>query len=266
MAKGRQRTIRLANSHSESGDREFGFGKTDSSDRTDRAGRADRDVAGVLDSDEFRIEEVGERWLRVQWQLTSKTLDRANSVMGREGHGQQRVLRVHGIDQGEAAPPSKTLLSQIEIPTGAGEWFLRVPSTCPVCLVELGVLFGKGRFFSLLHSSPTEFTSRFAHQRRATYLGESTIGEEAESGEPPSLRVQGTFVLNGQASTAAKVLIDDMPVSVDSKTGNFEWQMQLANGRVVVPVRVLEAGRICRALLAIETNFHLLSPEPDDEG
>ncbi|HWL07504.1 MAG TPA: DUF4912 domain-containing protein [Planctomicrobium sp.] len=228
------------------------------------SGRLDRGAAAPHpdeENDRFHVEEVGDRWLHVAWNVSQKTADRARSAMGREMHGHRRVLRVHRIDQGESAPPSKFLLMQIDIPEGGLEWFVHLPADCLICQIELGMAFGKNRFFSLLHSSPFTRNQQLLHRRSGSLLGFPANGEESDSGDPPPLAVQGTFVLNGETRCGVRILVDDRDVVVDPATGRFEWKLPLSNGRVVVPVRATEAGQVRRALLAIETHFHLLAPE-----
>ncbi|SFJ53710.1 DUF4912 domain-containing protein [Planctomicrobium piriforme] len=216
--------------------------------------------------DSFHVEEAGERWLHLRWSLSQKTLARAESAMGREGHRSTRMLRLHSIEQGESGPPSKELLQQIDVPLDAAEWFLKVPTSAPAWLVEYGAAFGQNRFFSMLHSSPILLSTHRASQRQTEQLlAKTTLLDSLDAGHPPPLTLQGTFVLQGVTSPRARVLVDDRDVAVEPQSGQFHWQLPLSNGRVVVPINVTQSGQVRRALLAVETNFHLLDPEPAGE-
>lgn len=216
--------------------------------------------------DALIVEEVGNYWLRVRWTISPKTLERASSTMGREAHRAARVLRLFRVEQDDSGPRSQKLFQDIEIPTDAEEWFLHVPTTEHAWLVEVGTSFAQGRFFSMLHSVPVVLNgSRVSLQGARRYLGSEKLIDSLEGGVPPPLKVQGTFALTGSTTPGAQVQIDDQPVPVDARTGDFEWQLPLSNGRMVVPINVVDAGTVQRALLAIDLNFHLLDPEPNTE-
>ncbi|WP_437225378.1 DUF4912 domain-containing protein [Planctomicrobium sp. SH661] len=213
--------------------------------------------------DALIVEEVGDCWLRARWTISQKTLERATSAMGREGHRAVRVLRLLRVEQDDSGPRSKALIQEIEVPLSAEEWFLRVPTVEHAWVVEVGVTFSKGRFFSMLHSVPVALNgSRASVQGAQRYLGSERFLDSLEGGDPPPLAVQGTFLMQGATQPGARVSVDDQSVPVDPRTGAFEWKLPLSNGRVVVPMNVIESGRIQRALLAIDLNFHLLEPEP----
>jgi len=223
------------------------------------------DAAPFSDADEFQIDEVADSWLRLRWQLSRKMLARAESSMGRDGYRKQWVVRAYDVDTGETGLPNKTLLTQIDIPEDRQEWFLFLPRQVPTCLIELGIVFGKGRYFSLLRSNLVLLAPQMARPSSATPLGTSTLPEELDNNEPPPLTVRGQFVLTGETRGGVRMLIDDQDIPVDPPTGQFEWKLPLSNGRVVVPILASDGYRHRRALLAIETNFHLLPPEPKQD-
>lgn len=216
--------------------------------------------------DDLLIEEVGVQWIRVRWTMTRKTLDRADSAMGREAHRCSRALRVLQIEHDDSGPRSKKLVQEITLPGNASEWFVHLPSSEHAWIIEIGTLFGQGRFFSMLHSAPLALRgTRAPLAESRKYLGNERFLESLEEGEPPPLKVQGKFVLNGVTRPGSQATIDDQPVSVCPQTGKFEWELPLANGRIVIPMNVLDCGKIQRALMAIDLNFHLLEPEPGPE-
>ena len=218
-----------------------------------------------LESDQLVVDEVGSRWLRIAWRISEKTLERANSAMGREIHTATRVLKLYSNEQDEAVPRSKALIETVPIPDEADEWFLRVSSARAAWSVELGLISAKKRFFSLLHSTPVVLKSaRPARTRTERSLADSTLFDTLDGRTPPPLSVQGAFVLNGTTDPRATLTIDEFEVPVDGVSGRFEWHLPLLNGREVVPILVCaETGRTQRALLAVEVNLHLLDPEPD---
>lgn len=216
--------------------------------------------------DNLLVEEVADQWLHLRWSISPKTLERADSVMGRDGHRAVRVLRISRVEQDESRLHCKELVEEIEIPPSAGEWFVRVSGKDYRWLIEIGMTFGKGRFFSMLHSPPVTLSgSRVSLQGTQRFLGTESLLESLERRDPPPLQVQGTFVLNGKTRPGTRTTIDDQVIPVDPETGEFEWRLPLTNGRVVVPINAVDRGRTRRALLALDLNFHLLEPEPCGE-
>lgn len=220
----------------------------------------------LAEQDSFDVQEAGDRWLRVQWTLSPKTMERADSAMGRDAAGAVRVLRLYRYEREDSSPASKALVQSIEIPPDAGEWFLRVPSVTVSWSVELGLVFGKQRFFSLLHSVPMMLKPhRATPSTTDRLLCDTSLADSLDTGNPPPLTASGLFVLSGNTASRALLTIDDQRVEVDSASGRFEWRLPLLNGREVFPILVSDGGRTQRALLAVEVNLHLLAPETDDD-
>lgn len=225
-----------------------------------------RTTALNQNEDSLIVEEVADQWLRVRWSLSSKTLERADSAMGSDGHRAARVLRISQVEQDESRLHCKELVQEIEIPASASEWFVRVSGKDFRWLIEIGTIFGQGRFFSMLHSPLVTLSgSRVSLQGTPRFLGTESLLESLERRDPPPLQVQGTLVLHGQTRPGTKTTIDDQVIPVDQETGEFEWSLPLSNGRVVVPINAVDKGKTQRALLAIDLNFHLLDPEPCGE-
>lgn len=230
-------------------------------------GGPDHQMISLLEpgDDALAVEEAGDGWLHVRWSLSEKTLARALSSMGRDGHRCSRVLRLSRVQLDDAGPRSRTHAGDIEVPNEACEWFLRVPSTSDAWAVDLGFCFGKGRFFSMLHSTPVTFNKvRTPGQNPERSLAGAALLNSMEGGAPPPLKVQGTFLLNGTTGPYAQMVIDDQNVPVMPGTGEFEWRLSLINGREVFPIVVSDSGKIQRALLAIEVNLRVLEPEVED--
>lgn len=212
------------------------------------------------------MEEVGLHWVRACWSVTPKTLDRAASVMGRDAYHSSRVLRIFQIEQGDSGPRSKSLTEEIPVQQHVSEWFIHLPSAGHAWMVEVGVLFGEGRFFSLLHSAPMVLNgTRTSLMKPPQFLGSERFLDSLEAGDPPPLKVQGKFVMNGITRPGSQAFIDDQPITVCPQTGKFDWELPLTNGRIVIPMNVSDCGKIQRALVAIDLNFHLLEPEPGPE-
>lgn len=218
------------------------------------------------DQDHLGIDEVGTHWVRLQWSITPKTQERAFSAMGREGHRSTRVLRVLRIKQDDSGPRSKELMEEIVLPPAATEWFLHLPSREYAWIIEIGTIFGENRFFSMIHSAPVILNgTRTPLPGTDTWLNKERFLETLDGSDPPPLKVQGKFVLSGSTRPGAQATIDDQLVPVSPHTGEFQWELPLANGRIVIPMDVQDCGKIQRALLALDLNFHLLEPEPGPE-
>ncbi|WP_437203543.1 DUF4912 domain-containing protein [Planctomicrobium sp. SH664] len=262
MAQGKQRPQGAPGAgEASSFDSPTGMGKTPPS-RTNTAASGREDPQ----ADRLEVVQAGESWLHVRWTVSARTLERAHSSMGRDGFRRRQVLRLHRVDQDETGPRAKVFASEVEIPEEAREWFLAVPRLQAAWAVEIGFVFGKERFFSLLHTTPIMLVLRREGNDAAREVFDPTpLTNLPDAGLPPPLTLAGRLLVLGQTRPAAQLTIDDQPVAIDPQTGQFRWELSLANGRRVLPIIVSDRGKLQRALLAVDVNFHILPHEVVDE-
>lgn len=212
--------------------------------------------------DELVVEAANQRWLRVAWTLTPRTLDRAASSMKSEWHRATPVLRLHHLLCDDSGPRSKEHIADLELPPDAGEWFVNVPGIGETWQVEIGYLTRKGRFFSLLHSTPIELPAS-----RPPRFSESVDDLEQMNGRmqsqlAPKLQIQAELVVTGRTTPDAHVTVDDREVAVQPETGEFQWRTPLAGGRLVIPVVSATRAQQQRVVLSVDSHLRHLEVEP----
>lgn len=248
------------------------LGPSRSGDPTSRNGRSAVRPGGPLHgaafdqeaaTDELLVDAVSERWLRIRWRLSSLTLERAASALGREWRRRRTVLRLLLSEQNESSPPSQQHVLDIDLPDDAHEWYFRVPSQQDGWIIEIR-LAGGDKSISVLHSTPVALarTTRKSSASAAIDADGASTPAFLSNDGPPPLDLGAQLVVQGSTRPGATLSIDDQPVSVQGETGQFSWRADLRNGRAVYPLVAESQGHLQRALLALDLNIRVLEPEP----
>jgi hypothetical protein len=94
----------------------------------------------------------GPHWLHASWELTPRSVERAQAALGAEWHSARPMLRVLQVETGLRASPSERVIREIEIYGGVKNWFIDVRE--PIrCRVEIGYRAASGRFHGLARSN-----------------------------------------------------------------------------------------------------------------
>jgi hypothetical protein len=94
----------------------------------------------------------GPHWLHTFWEVTPRSVIRAQAALGQEWHAARPVLRLLRLEAGLNASASACLVREIEVHGGVKNWFIDVREPMR-CRVELGYLSTSGRFHSLVRSN-----------------------------------------------------------------------------------------------------------------
>jgi len=94
----------------------------------------------------------GPHWVHVFWEITPRSITRAQAALGQEWHGARPVLRLLEIESGQQGSPSERVIREIEVHGGVKNWYVDIRE--PVrCRVEIGYLGASGRFHALTRSN-----------------------------------------------------------------------------------------------------------------
>jgi hypothetical protein len=94
----------------------------------------------------------GPHWLHAFWEITPRSITRAQAALGQEWHGAKPVLRLLEIESGQQGSPSERVVREIEVHGGVKNWYIDIRE--PVrCRVEIGYLALSGRFHGLTRSN-----------------------------------------------------------------------------------------------------------------
>jgi hypothetical protein len=94
----------------------------------------------------------GPHWLHAFWEVSPRSIERAQSALGQEWHGARPVLRVLKMESKLQASPSEQVVREIEVHGGVKNWFIDIRESLR-CRVELGYLTTTRRFHSLVRSN-----------------------------------------------------------------------------------------------------------------
>ncbi|MDA1040513.1 MAG: DUF4912 domain-containing protein [Planctomycetota bacterium] len=94
----------------------------------------------------------GPHWLHTFWEITPRSVERAQAALGTEWHSARPLLRVLQVESGMHASPSERVVREIEIHGGVKNWFIDIRE--PIrCRVEIGYRTTSGRFHGLARSN-----------------------------------------------------------------------------------------------------------------
>ena len=105
-----------------------------------------------LPRDKIVLMVRGPHWLHAFWEVTPRSIARAQAALGQEWHGARPVLRVLEIENGMQASSSERVNRDIDVHGGVKNWFIDVRNPLR-CRVEIGYLAASGRFQSLARSN-----------------------------------------------------------------------------------------------------------------
>jgi hypothetical protein len=94
----------------------------------------------------------GPHWLHVFWELTARSIARAQAALGQEWHGARPTLRLIELETGLNASPSERVVREIAIHGGVKNWFIDIREPHRY-RCEIGYLAISGRFHALVRSN-----------------------------------------------------------------------------------------------------------------
>lgn len=94
----------------------------------------------------------GPHWIHVFWELTARSIARAQASLGQEWHGARPMLRLVELESSLHASPSERVVREIPVHGGVKNWFIDVREPKRY-RCEIGYLAASGRFHSLTRSN-----------------------------------------------------------------------------------------------------------------
>jgi len=109
----------------------------------ERSGTKDRLVVMVRDP----------YWLHAYWELSRRSIQRAEVAMGQHWHAARPVLRLHEVSRNGTTSAARQAVRDIEIHGGVNNWYIDVQNPPKSYEVEIGYLAPGNRFYSLGRSN-----------------------------------------------------------------------------------------------------------------
>lgn len=235
-------------------------------DHTSSADKTDRLVVMVRDP----------YWLHAFWELSQRSVDRAQAAMGQHWHTAQPVLRIFRMEEAGTSTQERDIV----IHGGVNNWYVDVQNPPCEFRMEIGYLAANGSFYCLARSNnvqtPPAGTSdavddNWKHVAEQAdrifamsggYSAQGTSRELQELLEERLRRPLGTPMSTryGKGAEAAAQQTDEMPFAVDAEIivygaaernahvtlkgepvqlradGTFAVRLALPNHRQVVPI------------------------------
>jgi hypothetical protein len=95
----------------------------------------------------------GPHWLHAFWEVTPRSIARAEAALGQDWHGAKPILRLLQIESGAQGSAAERVLREIDVHGGVKNWFIDVRNPPLSCRVEIGYRTGQGRFHALARSN-----------------------------------------------------------------------------------------------------------------
>jgi hypothetical protein len=92
-------------------------------------------------------------WLHAYWELSRRSVQRAEVAMGPHWHAARPVLRLHEVSRNGTTSAARKAVRDIEIHGGVNNWYIDVQNPPKSYQVEIGYLAPGNRFFCLGRSN-----------------------------------------------------------------------------------------------------------------
>ena len=116
------------------------------------ATRPEQGKASRAPRDRMVLMVRGPHWLHAFWEITPRSIARAQAALGQEWHGARPTLRVLQLENAIQASPSERVVREIAVHGGVKNWFIDVREPLR-CRVEIGYRTPTGRFHALARSN-----------------------------------------------------------------------------------------------------------------
>jgi hypothetical protein len=92
-------------------------------------------------------------WLHAYWELSRRSIQRAEAAMGQHWHAARPVLRLHEVSRNGTTSAARQAVRDIEIHGGVNNWYIDVQNPPKSYQVEIGYLAPGNRFHCLGRSN-----------------------------------------------------------------------------------------------------------------
>jgi hypothetical protein len=230
----------------------------------------------------------GPHWLHVFWELTTRSIARAQAALGQEWHGARPTLRLIELEAGLNASPSERVVREIAVYGGVKNWFIDVREPRRY-RCEIGYLAVSGRFQALARSNAVTMPNSpqgdtldahwgeivddceriyamsggFSAEHSSTELQELFEERLRRPMGPPAfeLEVDAEMVVYGVTQPGAYLTLQGEPVKVHAD-GTFRVRVDMPNRRQVLPIVASTADGASRqtVVMAVERNTKSMGP------
>jgi hypothetical protein len=92
-------------------------------------------------------------WLHAYWELSRRSIQRAEVAMGQHWHAARPALRLHALSRNGTTSAARQAVRDIEIHGGVNNWYIDVQNPPKSYQVEIGYLAPGNRFYCIARSN-----------------------------------------------------------------------------------------------------------------
>lgn len=233
-------------------------------------------IEGQEPEDRLVLTALGPYWLHVWWEISTKMVQKARSVLARDWFTAEPILRLSRGTLSSNGNVRWDIFSEQKIVGGVYNWYLKVDDPPRMFQVEIGYRY-KNSFYSMLTSNTVETpenyeqegmgpmtgwrprydTGHYRHDRRS--FGGSILLDDEELANlynaPFHLAVDTEVIIKGTTMPNAKLTIRDRPVKVEPD-GSFSVRYRLPERRHIfqVTASTLDGMQSRSIVLAVDRN------------
>ncbi len=115
-------------------------------------------------------------WLHAYWELSRRSIQRAEAAMGQHWHAARPVLRVHELARNGTTSAARQAVRDIAIHGGVNNWYIDVQNPPKSYQLEIGYLAPVNRFYCLARSNVVSTPAPGSARHVRPQLGRSGQG------------------------------------------------------------------------------------------
>jgi hypothetical protein len=92
-------------------------------------------------------------WLHCYWEVSRKTIQQAEAVLGQAWHGARPILRLLDVTSRDTSSASEAVVRDIEIHGGCNNWYIDVSNPPRSYRIDIGYRSPRGPFYALARSN-----------------------------------------------------------------------------------------------------------------
>lgn len=246
-----------------SGQQDWDLSKRNISDARKDSDFVHSKLNGGGTSDQLQLQMASPSWVMAKWSLTNETIERASAALGSYFHNAKPVIRIFETNS-DCSTTENLLRYQIEIHGNVNHWYIHVDQAPTTLVAQLGFLTSKGQFFILAKSDRTEVKASIinpSEKNSKEPLTDNQNDDLPESSDP-DFQLDAELVFKGLAHPHAEIELEGDIIKANDQ-GEFEFRIDLPNGRQVIPAVMITADGESRKtiVLGVERSTKELEPQ-----
>lgn len=235
--------------------------------------------AALPQRDRFTASALDSHWIRADWVLSSRLIDRARAALGAAWHSAVPVIRVLDLSSGDSLSSTSSLAGEHELRSASQTSYLPIEHPDRTYMLQLAYRAGSGEMFVLARSNrvkvpapgavPAEqpLEPRAENEVSGCRLPRPGRRGAEDDGEDFRFQLQAELVVHGVTEPGAELTLLGNPVRLN-EDGSFRVQLSLEEGRQVIPAVVTtpDGSERRTIVLAVERNTRELEPQSLDDA